>query len=215
MKQGLLNKSVCVYRNVCNYMCAYICVHVCIYIYVRQSLSRKKWISFYSAASKICSDLACMRSSVLICVALTRAMCQEFFFFKRYTNKMSRRLFSRWWFSFFYCDILNLNLVFVKGAIWQHSVTESLLLLTDHVRSRLGKFLCVSLVRESPAAWRDQRLAAKMVGPRWLVQSDVKCRSVTAFKELTSKGMGERHENSPADRTEELIFFCFPVLAAF
>lgn len=54
-----------------------------------------------------------------------------------------------------------------------------------------------------------------MVGAFRLIQSDVKCRSVTAFKELTSKGLEERHENSPADRTVELIFFCFPVQAAF
>lgn len=97
----------------------------------------------------------------------------------------------------FCCEIFNLNLVFVKGAIWQHCVTESLFLLTDHAHSRLGKFLCVSLVRDTPAVWRNQLPGRKMVSPRQSVRSYVKCRCMIIFEELASKGFGERHEKLP------------------
>jgi len=42
-------------------------------------------ISSYSAAPNICNDWARMRSCPLICVTLTRTMCQEFFFFLKDT----------------------------------------------------------------------------------------------------------------------------------
>lgn len=74
----------------------YICVYIC-----ETKFKQTKWISFYSAAPNICNDWIWMRSSVLICVALTRTMCQEFFFFKRHTNKIPHRQFSLWWFSRF------------------------------------------------------------------------------------------------------------------
>lgn len=105
----------------------------------------------------------------------------------------------------FCCDILNLNLVFVKGAIWQHCVTERLFLLTDHAHSRLGKFLYVSLVRDTPAAWWKQLPGGKMVSPHQSVQSYVKWHCVIVFKEFASKGFGERHEKLP-DRTAWVIF---------
>lgn len=117
----------------------------------------------------------------------------------------------------FCCDIFNLNLAFVKGAIWQHRVTESFLLLTDHAQSRLGKFLRVSLVRDSPAAWGAQLPGGKMVRPCRLVRSYVKCHWVISFKELTSEGFWERREKLPYWQGRgAYFFFCFPVvLAAF
>lgn len=104
--------------------------------------------------------------------------------------------------------------MFVKGAIWQHCVTESLFLLTDHAHSRLRKFLYVSLVWGTPTTWRNQLPGGKMVSRHQSVQSYVKCCCMIIFKELPSKGFGERHEKFPDWEDCRGYFLCSPAAVA-